>query len=444
MDKSGPVAERSVIVVLGMDRSGTSLCTQILHLLGMELSEDLIWPDPYNGKGYFESNALYECNDGVLRALDSHWDEIRTLRPLSPAWWRLPAARETEQKLSELVRANLERFTGIWGFKDPRTAGLLPLWRRVFRNCGVRPIYVMTVRHPVAVAASLARRHGAQPRAGELLWLERYYQCFSSLGSQIRCVVHYEDWFSNPLEQARRLLAATGLEWPSSELELGETLRGAADGTLAHEDSSRDIEIEAVRDLYQYLRAQNEAPPPEFLKKFEFAMRLARDYATVAADLQGRPLIGAASLLNREAELAQLQAPPETPAVAEEPAEPVEVAPQAPVVEVAAAPAETPLVAEEPAEPVEVAAQASTPEVAEPPVAIEPNEPVPMTPEEQPESACEEPIPAEVEAAQEADVPLLPENAAGSVDSAEFAVAVNIESADSAVAEHVHAANGVG
>ena len=74
MEKTGPMAERSVIVVLGMDRSGTSLCTQILHLLGMELSEDLIGPDAHNAKGYFESNAVYECNEKLLLALGSHWD----------------------------------------------------------------------------------------------------------------------------------------------------------------------------------------------------------------------------------------------------------------------------------------------------------------------------------------------------------------------------------
>ena len=302
-----------------MDRSGTSLCTQILHLLGMELDDDLMPSDHFNPNGYFESPAIYRCNEDLLLALGSHWDEIRTLRPLNPAWWRQPVALETERRLTELVRAHLHRHPGVWGFKDPRTAGLLPLWQRVFRNCGVQPIYVMTVRHPAAVASSLAVRDSVPRKASELLWLERYLQACSILGSQIRCVVHYEDWFTSPVAQARRLLEATGLEWPSTEAELEQTLRSVADHCLAHE-APGEIETDAVRCLYQYLRDRSQPPPPEFLEKFVFALRLSGDYAGVAGELLGHPLIGGASLLSRQAELAELHPAPAEAAAIELPA----------------------------------------------------------------------------------------------------------------------------
>jgi hypothetical protein len=297
--------KREVIVVLGMDRAGTSLCAQILHLLGMELDDNTLLPDEHNPKGYFEEQPIHQANEELLGVLGSFWDEIEVLRPLPDAWWRRPAARAVEERLTTLVRERLERFSGIWGFKDPRTVRLLPLWRRVFRNCRVRPVYVLAVRHPVAVADSLARRDGMSESAAELLWLERYYQACRTGGAEIRCVVHYEDWFSRPLEQALRLAESTGLHRRVATTELEETLRSAIDVSLLHHDGQRgQVANEAVRALYSLLRERNNAAAPEIPEKLDFAIRLSRTFAQVAGELLGQPLIGAAGAQNRRVELA--------------------------------------------------------------------------------------------------------------------------------------------
>ncbi|MGA2186414.1 MAG: sulfotransferase [Bryobacteraceae bacterium] len=284
--------DRQVIVVLGMDRTGTSLCTQILNVLGMELDEELLPPNPANERGYFESVAVFKKNERLLAMLGSSWDEVHTLKPLSPRWWRLPEFRDVEEEMVALLRQRLQAFSGIWGFKDPRTAYLLPLWRRVFRSCGVQPIYVLAVRHPAAVATSLATRHLIPRQATELLWLERYYNACALVGPEIRCVVHYEDWFSTPMEQAHRVLAGTGLRWPSTELDLEEALRSVVVTSLRHyEGQAGEIQTGAVRCLYDYFRSHCQPPSQDFLEKFDFAMSLSRDYAAVASELLGRPLV---------------------------------------------------------------------------------------------------------------------------------------------------------
>jgi hypothetical protein len=149
------------------------------------------------------------------------------------------------------------------------------------------------------------------------------------------------------------------------ELELGETVRRVADPSLAHE-APGDIRNTGGPLFVRIPSRIQSGAPPEFLERVEF---------------EGRPLIGAASLLNRETELAQLQAPARMPVVAEEPAEPVEVASQAPAVEVAVQPVESPA-------------------------------PAAASSEERHEFVRAEPIPAEAGANREASVP--PENAAGS------------------------------
>jgi hypothetical protein len=282
---------RQVVVVLGMDRAGTSLCTRILHALGMALDEDLLQGDSNNSGGYFESVAVLVLGERLLAALGSCWHEIRTLKPPGPSWRRVPECLAIVDELTARLRQQLQESSGLRGFKDPRTANLLPIWRHVFRSCGVTPIYILAVRHPGAVADSLSKRDGIPRRAAELLWLERYYRACALVGGEIRCVVHYEDWFSRPVEQARRLLAATGLAPPATEMELEATLTSIVSASMQHHRGGiAGIETAAVRSFYDYLLDHNQAPPRAFLRKFHFALHLARDYALVASQLLGRPL----------------------------------------------------------------------------------------------------------------------------------------------------------
>ena len=48
-----PVAADAGLLVLGMHRSGTSMFTRALNLLGMELGQPLMAPQPDNPKGFW-------------------------------------------------------------------------------------------------------------------------------------------------------------------------------------------------------------------------------------------------------------------------------------------------------------------------------------------------------------------------------------------------------
>lgn len=94
--------------------------------------------------------------------------------------------------------------------KDPRTARLLPLWKGIFNDPGVQPIWLLAVRHPRAVANSLLIRDGIPLVTGELLWAELYLDALHHIGANIAGVIHYEQWFSSPREQFRERAIAIG------------------------------------------------------------------------------------------------------------------------------------------------------------------------------------------------------------------------------------------
>src|SRR5467141_3160443 len=125
-----------VVVILGADRTGTSLCTNILSALGMRLGPRLLPGDQFNENGYFEEPEIYRVHELILAALERSWDMLEAIYPFPPQWWQLPTMDPFRDALVDLVRRRSSEGPGIWGFKDPRTATLLPLWNEVFRICG--------------------------------------------------------------------------------------------------------------------------------------------------------------------------------------------------------------------------------------------------------------------------------------------------------------------
>jgi Cupin-like domain len=157
---------RRGVVVTGMHRSGTSALTRVINLFGMPLADasDLWLELPGNEAGYWESASLAHLNDQLLHEVEA-------------AWWCPPP----EGTLSRLVSSSavidqartvfttLHRTVG-WVWKDPRTCLTLPLWRVALDDSFVG---VIALRHPLEVAASLARRDGFPVDWSVALW-ERY------------------------------------------------------------------------------------------------------------------------------------------------------------------------------------------------------------------------------------------------------------------------------
>jgi hypothetical protein len=72
---------RTCVIVLGMHRSGTSVLTGTLGLLGAALPTDLVEAAPSNPKGHFESRSVYNIHERLLAALGTAWYDFRAIGP---------------------------------------------------------------------------------------------------------------------------------------------------------------------------------------------------------------------------------------------------------------------------------------------------------------------------------------------------------------------------
>ncbi len=209
MPKPSAAAAHRVIAVIGMHRSGTSLMARALQALGVALGDNLAaQPAPDNAKGHWEDRDVLAINREVLAALALQWELIGAA---DAAHLQAPSLEPLVERARALVRANTAGRSS-WAFKDPRTSWLWPFWRRVLIDGGhFQPSFVWVIRHPRAVAQSLAHRDGFPSLKSHLLWLNHNLSPFEDVSAKSHVVVDYDRMLSRPQHELERIAAALRL-----------------------------------------------------------------------------------------------------------------------------------------------------------------------------------------------------------------------------------------
>jgi hypothetical protein len=195
-----PPSKATVILVLGMHRSGTSAVTGLLHLMGVPVgaADDRMPPDSANAKGYWESRQLTDFQELLLRQLGGSWDAP----PLLTEGWerstRLLPARGRARRLIRRVYGN----HALWAWKDPRTSLLLPFWQRALRS---RILTVVMHRNPLEVARSLQVRDGLSKRLALDLWETYNRSALANATGLPALVISYDDLLDDPVAAAQNI-----------------------------------------------------------------------------------------------------------------------------------------------------------------------------------------------------------------------------------------------
>jgi len=254
--------QKHIIVVLGMHRSGTSVITRSLKVLGVELGERLIAGIPENNeKGFYEDAEINAFDNELLQELGHDW---HTLTPVLPNELATPAVGEFKLRAVEILRNKLST-TNCFGLKDPRIPRLLPFWQDVFAHLQVRVSYVIACRNPMSVARSLAKRDGFDLEKGYYLWLEHMLQSLAQTANQSRLVVDYDRLMEDPADQLQRIAQNLGLTFDPESPEFAEY------HTQFLEDSLRHTRYR-MEDLYL-----DKSIPPIVIELYKTLVELATD-----------------------------------------------------------------------------------------------------------------------------------------------------------------------
>lgn len=207
---------KRIVVVLGMHRSGTSVLTSSLQLMGVDLGDRLIPPNQdVNAKGFFEDLDLYAFNEEMLHAINKNWHclspiETQDVASLQKQGFFLRAVELLRQKTSQ-VR--------IFGLKDPRVAKLLPFWQLVFSHCEFAVSYVLAIRNPLSVVQSLARRDGFPKEKSYMLWLGHVLNSLLLTPDRSRVLIDYDSFLNSPKAKLNAMAEQLDLKLDSAAMD---------------------------------------------------------------------------------------------------------------------------------------------------------------------------------------------------------------------------------
>lgn len=235
------------VAVIGMHRSGTSAVARGLQALGVYLGSDFLGAQPENPTGYWEDKGIVELNERVLKALRLTWDETAPIDPRAFARWRIGSLRRAAGR--HLRRRFLPH--PLWGFKDPRTIRLLPFWRRVLRERNVNDAYLLVIRNPASIAASLFARQAMDVETAARLWLVYMVPFLDELAPKPVVVVDYDLFMRDPRAQLERIARRLGL--PAREADVEHFIHEFLDATLRHTVFSPD-EIDTSTETGRFVR----------------------------------------------------------------------------------------------------------------------------------------------------------------------------------------------
>ena len=87
---SSAVQRRPIVLVLGMHRSGTSLCSHILSALGVDMADKIPGPGntspaPDNPRGHWERWEIVEFHDRILGLFNrDYWGRFHDVATKAP------------------------------------------------------------------------------------------------------------------------------------------------------------------------------------------------------------------------------------------------------------------------------------------------------------------------------------------------------------------------
>jgi len=251
----GGTGSRRAIAVLGMHRSGTSALTRVLSLCGAALPQTpLVIPgqdvnDANSRVGFWESEVFREIHDGILTDMGSSWSDPGSV---PQSWFSSDACEVWEDRLYEGFMTEYGDAPTVV-VKDPRMCRLLPMWLRVFERSNVDPIFVVVIRNPLEVIASLRRRNGFLHQHGLALWLQYVLASERHTRGLARSFVSYDDLLDDWRGVVATVSHQTGLDLPSSFPTAESEIEQFLDRDLRHQERSVE-ELVAAEDISEWVK----------------------------------------------------------------------------------------------------------------------------------------------------------------------------------------------
>ncbi|MDQ7075215.1 MAG: glycosyltransferase [Gammaproteobacteria bacterium] len=256
---------KTILIILGMHRSGTSVSTRLFNLLGTDPGTNLMQPAEDNPTGFWEPTDIVAVHDELLQKLGSSWQDPN---PLPNTWWNQADIKPFEEQLYKLAQ---QHYTDIEQpiIKDPRLCRLLPIWQKILKRLKWNHNYILVGRSPIEVADSLKKRNELSANHSYLLWLRHVLESEEWSRAHPRIFLMYDQLLLNwekEITRCSRTLTDLTLNFSSHTLNkinkfIDPTLRHhhAIDNTLTHDPKLSQLVTKTCK-IFQKAALENSLP----------------------------------------------------------------------------------------------------------------------------------------------------------------------------------------
>lgn len=236
-------------VVLGMHRSGTSSVAGTLARLGPKAPLTLLEPSADNPRGFWESRLVVALNDEILQAGGSYWRDWQAFQTdrIEPA-----RQREFQEMIGDLLASEFRNEADIV-LKDPRLCRLFAYWDQPLKSAGYRSVFVLPLRSPFEVAASLMRRNGMSKAECLLLWLRHVLEAEHLTRGRPRHLLFWDDFMAD-WRTALDQIAVAGKWAPDIDGARGDEIDAFLSMDLKHQHHD-DADIDSDPESHVWLSA---------------------------------------------------------------------------------------------------------------------------------------------------------------------------------------------
>ena len=315
-------SSRSLVIVAGSGRSGTSLVSGLLKRLGCRVPTPEVPADESNPKGFAESQWVVDLHERLLDMVNVQVSDAR------PAAWAKTAKVCLNSNVQAEVRAFLEEQfakSDDLVIKDPRMSWFLPVWRRAAQDLGATPRVLVMLRHPAAVVASKQTYYGG--RQGEASraagWVNQLLFTERATRDAPRVFVRYEklleDWTSTLSSAAEAIDLAVVRDAPAPAIRNAHEF---VDVTLDRSKPQWGVvpaglvsQAEAVWEQVTQLADHPDAPPAEVTVRMDELRAAYSEYYTEAESVAWSSVSAAKAKAERKAEKSAIPPIPKNPSL---------------------------------------------------------------------------------------------------------------------------------
>ena len=225
---------------------------RVLALAGATLPQDLIPAGRGNVAGHWEPIHVANFNDQILQSLDTSWDGM------FPPRRNRRGSLVLSRYLSEAQQIIQEQYSNnqLIVIKEPRITLLVDFWGDVLTRLGYECAYVVMVRRPQEVAASLMTRDQIEQTHALLQWATYMSQADLRTRGKRRIFCSYDRLLSAPNEILDEIEDRLGVEFPRRTAKSSLEIRNFVTPALRNHKSDVADEIPPllynVRALAEY------------------------------------------------------------------------------------------------------------------------------------------------------------------------------------------------